>query len=98
MLTVTTFEGTAMRSLWKTHAPLTAVSLLMLAALAACGVGLLVDPRAIAGAPAWLKPAKFAASTAIYGFTLVWLFRYLPDWPRTQRIAGWTTAIVFIIE
>ena len=32
-----------MKSLWKTHAPLTAVSLLMLAVLAACGVGLLVS-------------------------------------------------------
>jgi hypothetical protein len=87
-----------MKTLWNAHAPLTAVSLLMLAALAACGVGLLADPRLIAGAPAWLKPAKFAASTAIYGFTLVWVLGYLPEWPRMRRIAGWATAIVFIIE
>ena len=33
-------------------------------------VGLAVDPRAITGAPAWLKPAKFAISSAIYGLTL----------------------------
>jgi hypothetical protein len=87
-----------MRQLWKADAPLTAVSLLMLVVLAACGVGLLVDPRVIAGAPAWLKPAKFAASIAIYGFTVTWFLSYLQDWPRTRRIAGWTMAIVSVIE
>ena len=87
-----------MTALWKTHAPLTAVSLLMVAALAACAVGLIVDPRVVAGASAWLKPAKFAASTATYGFTLAWLLGYLPDWTRTRRAAGWVTAVVFVIE
>ena len=46
----------------------------MLAALGASLVGLWVDPRTITGAPAWLKPAKFAASIAIYSLTLAWLF------------------------
>src|SRR5262249_22315967 len=78
-----------MRSLWKTHAPLTAASLVLVAALAAFAVGLLVDPRTIAGAPAWLKPAKFAASIAIYGLTLVWMFQFLPGWPRTRAAVGW---------
>ena len=87
-----------MTPLWKAHAPLTAVSVLMLVVLAACGVGLLVDPRVIAGAPAWLKPAKFAASIAIYGFTIAWFLSYLPDWPRTRRIAGWIMAVVSLIE
>jgi hypothetical protein len=87
-----------MKQLWKTHPPLTAASLLMFAVLAASAVGLIVDPRTIAGAPAWLKPAKFGASIGIYGFTLVWIFRYLPDWPRTRHLAGWTTAVVGVIE
>src|SRR5258708_1633363 len=98
MLTLATLEGAAMKSLWKTHAPLTAVSLSMVAVLVAWGAGLPLDPRAIAGAPAWLKPAKFAASIAIYGFTVAWFLSYLPDWPRTRRIAGWTMAIVSLIE
>jgi len=87
-----------MKSLWKTHAPLTAASLVLVAALAACGVGLAIDPRTIAGAPAWLKPAKFAASIAIYGFTLVWMFRFLPDWPRLRSRVGWVTAGVGLLE
>ena len=61
-------------------------------------VGLLVDPRIITGAPAWLKPFKFAISTAVYSLTLAWIFGELPDWPRVRRIVGWTTGIVFVLE
>jgi len=57
-----------------------------------------VDPRLITGAPAWLKPAKFAVSTAIYSLTLAWVFRALPAWPRMRAIVGWTSALVFAIE
>jgi hypothetical protein len=70
----------------------------MLAVLAASAAGLLLDPRTITGAPAWLKPAKFAASTVIYAATLAWVFTYLPEWPRTRRVVGWTTATVFALE
>jgi hypothetical protein len=87
-----------LRTLWRTDRPLTAAALLMLGALAASAAGLLLDPRVIAGAPAWLKPAKFGASTAIFMATLAWLFRYLPGWPRTRRVVGWTTAIVLVVE
>jgi len=43
---------------------------------------------------AWLKPFKFAISTAIYSLTLAWIFEWLSDWPRARRVVGWTTAIV----
>ena len=93
MLTMAT-----LRRLWTIDAPLTAAALLMLAALAAALAGLRLDPRVIAGAPAWLKPAKFAASTAIYMFTLAWIFSFLPDWPRLRRGVGATTAAVLVLE
>jgi hypothetical protein len=70
----------------------------MLAALAASLAGLGLDPRMITGAPAWLKPAKFAASIAIYSFTLAWVFTYLPHWPRMRRRVGWTTAVAMFLE
>ncbi len=70
----------------------------MLAVAGASLVGMLVDPRVINGAPAWLKPFKFAISTAIYSLTLAWMFGWLADWTRVRRIAGWTTAIVFVLE
>jgi hypothetical protein len=110
MLTVTTFQRenvmtnvvqpirSALARLWSVDKPLTAVGLLMLGALAAALAGLVLDPRTIAGAPAWLKPAKFAISTAIYSFTLAWVFSYLASWPRVRRIVGWTTASVFVLE
>jgi hypothetical protein len=87
-----------LHTLWRTDAPLTAVGVLMIAALAASAAALWLDPRIIAGAPAWLKPAKFAASTAIYSLTLAWVFTYLPEWRRTRRVVGWTTAVVLLLE
>src|SRR5688572_30632904 len=91
-------EGFMLRSLWRSNRPLTAVAAVMLVMLVPFVVGLLMDPRTITGAPAWLKPAKFAISTAIYSLTLAWVFRALPGWPRMRAIVGWTTALVFVIE
>jgi hypothetical protein len=84
--------------LWHGSPPLTAVGALMLVAAGVSLLAMLVDPRIITGAPAWLKPFKFAVSTAVYSLTLAWIFGWLPDWPRVRRIVGWTTAIVFVLE
>jgi hypothetical protein len=78
--------------------PLIAVSLLMAGLTVVFGAAMLVDPRTIEGMPAWLKPAKFAVSTGIYGATLAWLLGALADWPRLRRWAAWTTALVFVGE
>jgi hypothetical protein len=85
-------------TLWHTSAPLTTAGLIMLPALAGSVAGIWMDPTIITGAPAWLKPAKFAASIAIYSLTLAWVFRYLPEWTRMRRIVGWTTAVVLVLE
>ena len=82
----------------KSDSALTVSALLMVGALAAFVVGLLIDPRLIMGAPAWLKPAKFAVSTAIYMFTLAWVFTCLSEWPRLRKLAGRGTAAIFIVE
>jgi hypothetical protein len=84
--------------LWNASPPLTAVGTLMLVVAGASLVGMLVDQRVITGAPAWLKPFKFAMSTAIYSLTLAWIFQWLSDWPRVRRVVGYTTAIVFVLE
>ena len=78
--------------------PLVVVGTLMLVVAAASLVAMLVDPRVITGAPAWLKPFKFAISTAIYSLTVAWIFIWLMEWPRVRRVVGWTTAIVFVLE
>jgi len=53
-------------------------------------IGLLIDDRMITGAPAWLKSAKFGASTAIYLLTMTWMVRDLPT-SRTVRV---TTSLI----
>jgi hypothetical protein len=87
-----------MTRLWRTSPPLTAVTVVMLLAFVLFVAGTFLDPRTIIGAPAWLKPAKFAISTAIYSLTLAWVFRALPAWRRMRAVVGWTTALVFAIE
>ena len=90
--------GAAVTKLWNASRPLTAVGLGMLAVLAASVAGLALDPRTVGGAPAWLKPAKFAISTAIYSLTLAWLVTYLPGRTRLTRIVGWGTALILVLE
>ena len=84
--------------LWQASPSLTGTGLLMLPILAAAVVGLGIDERLITGAPAWLKPAKFAASIAIYTLSLAWIFTYLPAWVRMRRTVGRVSAVVFIME
>ena len=84
--------------LWKIDRPLMATAAIMTAALVWAAAGLLLDPRTIAGAPAWLKPAKFAISIAIYTFTLTWIFGYLSDRPTLQRLVSWSTSSILIME
>lgn len=89
---------TMTKTLWQSDAKLTAVGILMTALLGATLIALLVDPRQIMGAPAWMKPAKFAASIAIYTFTLAWVFTYLREWPRTRRAVSWVTTVTLLLE
>jgi len=89
---------TGLSRLWRTDQLLTASALLMLGTLAVFLVGLALDPRIVTGAPVWLKPAKFAASTAIYMFTLAWVFTYLSEWPRVRRLVGRATAFILVAE
>jgi hypothetical protein len=84
--------------LWRVDAPLTATTLLMLVVLAACGLGLWLDPRMVLGAPVWLKPAKFAASIAVYCLTLIAVFSQLPGHVRARRVVGRMTAGAMLIE
>lgn len=90
--------GEWLTRLWQTDAPLTFTGLFFAVVLLPSLAGLWLDDRIITGAPAWLKPAKFAASVSIYALTLAWVFRYLPDWTRMRRIVGRTTAVVLFTE
>jgi len=70
----------------------------MLAAFLGAVIGLLADPRTITGVAAWLKPAKFGISTAIFAGSIAWLFQYITIWPHFRRSAGWMLSIILIVE
>jgi len=84
--------------LWASDRLLTTVGGLMTAAAVLSVVGLVIDQRVIAGFPAWLKPLKFAVSTAIYCLTLAWVFSYLPDWAKTRRWVSLLTSVIIVLE
>lgn len=65
--------------------------------LATC-VGLVIDHRVITGAPAWVKPAKFALSLSIYCFTLVWLLTFLQRWKKVATAIAVVTSIGVLLE
>ena len=90
--------GTWLMRLWRTEPVLTGTGLFLAGLALPFALGVVLDPRVITGAPAWLKPLKFAISTAIYSFTLAWVFGFLPDWTRTRRIVGRATAFVMLFE
>jgi hypothetical protein len=93
MLTMATLQR-----LWRASRPLSATAVIMLAALAASLAAMAADHSLILGAPRWLKPAKFAISTAVYVATLAWIVTYLPDRRRLTTAVGWITSIVVVLE
>jgi hypothetical protein len=98
VITSTKEAGIMVKRLWQTSPELIATAALMLLVLAGAIVGLALDPTFITGAPAWLKPAKFAVSITIYTVTLAWIFTFIPEWRRTRRVVGWFTAATMVIE
>lgn len=66
------------------HRPLLWLGLVMAGLALFCAVGLLVDGRQSLGVGVWLKPLKFAISTAVYSLTWSWLIGQLD---RGRRIA-----------
>jgi hypothetical protein len=83
---------------WKESRALTATAGVMLVVLLFSLLGLALDARTIGGMPAWLKPAKFAISTAIFAASIAWLFCYLPDFARSKRWVGPALAAILFIE
>lgn len=85
-----------LRSAWATNPPLTFTGTAML--LVVTLVGLVIDPRVITRAPAWLKPAKFAISISVYSFTLLWLLTFVRRHERAVRLISWITAVALGVE
>jgi hypothetical protein len=87
-----------LRRAWALNAPLTLLGLLMIGTLLAALVGLVVDQQVITGAPAWLKPAKFAVSVTIYSFTFVYLLQFVQGRRRLVAFVANATAFALLVE
>ena len=90
--------GALLRGAFAVNAPLLIVGVASSLLLAVAIVGLLVDPQVITGAPAWLKPAKFAVSIALYSFTLLWFLAQVRGHARLVRLVSYGTAFGFVVE
>src|SRR6478736_5498723 len=90
--------GQEIRTGWQSSKSLTGLAVLMTGAFFASLFGLVLDHRTVLGAPVWLKPAKFAISSAIYAGTLAWLFGYVRVWQKFVRVLGTITAAVLLLE
>lgn len=78
--------------------PLVVLIGLMAIALLVSVLGLLLDPRVITGAAAWMKPAKFAISIMIYAATLWILIPAIADRPLLARFVSWVVALGLALE
>lgn len=80
------------------HRPLLALAAAMVALAAFTAIAMFVDPREVTGLNVWVKPFKFAVSTAIYSVTLAWLLGQLVRLRRIAWIAGTFAAIALGVE
>lgn len=76
------------------HRPLLWLGFAMIALAIFCIVAAFIDPREVLGADLWLKPLKFALSTALYSFTWGWL---IPQLDRAKRLAWWAGTVMAIL-
>lgn len=60
--------------------------------------GIFLDSRYITGAPAWMKPTKFAISVSVYTFTLLWMMGFIQGRKRLVNILGWVILVMFALE
>ena len=87
-----------LRSAFAANPALTILAVAMLITFVATLLGIVVDHRVITGAPAWLKPAKFAISVSIYCLTFVWMLGFVENRTRQVRLVANVTVASLIVE
>jgi hypothetical protein len=58
----------------------------------------LIYPVEITGVNGWVKPLKFALSSAVYAGSIAWIATLLPTSSRWYTLASWTIAVSLLIE
>ena len=71
---------------------------LSVVALGVAVAGLILDPTQITGAPAWMKPAKFCFSIAIYLLTMRWILSFVRGHARLLLVLSVGIVVGLIAE
>ncbi len=87
-----------LRQAWNFSPVLTLAGIFHLALVPVFAAAAIADPRIIAGAPAWIKPLKFAISIAIYTGTFIWLLTYVRGHRRLVQVAASLTGLGLTVE
>lgn len=90
--------GAVFERVWQSNRLLTLAGLGSLVLLSFAAVMAVIDPRLITGAPAWVKPMKFAISTVFYTLTLAWMLSYVQGRPRLVATVSIVTVVGLAIE
>jgi hypothetical protein len=99
---IKTRPSTFLGNISKVHRPLFISGLFTMVMGLFFSAGIFLDSRYITGAPAWLKPTKFAISIVIYTFTLLWFLSFIDiskRWrKRLVKLLGWLVVVTFAAE
>jgi hypothetical protein len=87
----------ALKSSMREQPGMAFTGLLAVAMIFASVLGAIFDPKVITGEAAWIKPAKFGISFAIYAVSLIWMLSLLKP-SKWVRWTGIITAIGFTAE
>lgn len=90
-----------LRELDRRQPTLARLGFAMAAVLAFCLAAMLLDGRTIHGVSVWTKPAKFAASLAVWCWTLAWAWGVLAPVARDgwiARVVLWGTVMAALFE
>jgi hypothetical protein len=90
--------STALAAGFSSAPALTVLGFIMAADLVLTMFGMVVDRRLITGAPAWLKPAKFALSTMIAAWSFAFCIASTSIWPRLTRALDVILAGALLLE
>jgi hypothetical protein len=99
-MNATTTNGSTpfLRKLWAVSPEMMVSTAAHLAALVVFVVLALLDQRVVNGQIAWIKPAKFAISGAIYMTTLAWVMGHVEGHRRALRVVSRVTGFVLALE
>lgn len=83
---------------WAFNWPLTLTVLLHAALIPVFALALVLDPKVITGAPAWIKPLKFAISISVYCATFLWLLTHVRGWRFLVQTFATLTGLALLGE